>query len=135
MNPSASPSARLSIGKYLNLSHSTRPVPSSGGGGTTQPTPGIDTSELQAELDALREQIERLKDGKQNTLIVGDTEYIDITGPDNNIISININLLKNDLRDALGTDKDIITEIDDDYKLWWCYANSDGTIEDRKSVV
>ena len=137
VNPSASPSARLSIGKYLNLSHSTRPVPSSGGGGTTQPTPGINTDELQAEIDALREQIERLKDGKQNTLIVGDTEYIDITGPDNNIISININLLKNDLRDALGTDKDIITEIDDDYKLWWCYANSDGTACDstKKLVV
>ena len=133
VNPSASPSARLSIGKYLNLSHSTRPVPSTGGG-TTQPT--ID-DDLQDELDELRRQIELLKINKQNTLIVENNEYIDITGPDHNIISIDINLLKNDLTQILGTDKDIITEIDGDYKLWWCYANEAGTACDseRKLVV
>ena len=132
VNPSASPSARLSIGKYLNLSHSTRPVPSTGGN-TTTPT----DDDLQDELDELRRQIELLKVNKQNTLIVENNEYIDITGPDHNIISIDINLLKNDLTQILGTDKDIITEIDGDYKLWWCYANEAGTACDseRKLVV
>ena len=133
VNPSASPSARLSIGKYLNLSHSTRPVPSTGGN-TTTPT---DDDDLQDELDELRRQIELLKINKQNTLIVENNEYIDITGPDHNVISIDINLLKNDLIQILGTQRDIITEIDGDYKLWWCYANEAGTACDseRKLVV
>lgn len=123
-----SPSSRLSIGKYLNLSHSTKPVTPTDGGGSTTPSGGgasnADIDALRSELDALQGQVDNLKDGKQNTLVVGSGEYIDISGPGNNVISIDINALKSDLQAALGTDKDILTEIDSDYKLWWCYANT-----------
>lgn len=138
-----SPSARLSIGKYLNLSHSSNAVTPGGatGGGTGTGTGTGATDEdldaLRTELDALQNQVDRLKDGKQNTLIVGDGEYIDIAGPDNNVISIDINALKNDLQAALDTKKPILTEIDDNYKLWWCYANATETACDgeKRSVV
>lgn len=124
INGGASPSARLSIGKYLNLSHSTGVVPGGGGTGTGGGATGEDVEALRSELDALRTQVDRLEDGKQNALIVGDGDYIEITGSEDNVISIDIDALKNDLQTALGTDKAILTEIDDDYKLWWCYANS-----------
>ena len=134
VNNSAGASSRLSVGKYLNLSHSTRVTPSNGSGtssgGNGVPssggTSGSDISTLRIELDRVKDQVDRLKEDKQNTLIVGNGDYIDITGSDNNIISIDIEALKEDLRIALGTDKDILTEIDDDYKLWWCYANEAG---------
>ncbi|MBR6009963.1 MAG: hypothetical protein IKP35_00895 [Alphaproteobacteria bacterium] len=123
-----SPSARLSIGKYLNLSHSTKPVtPTDGGETSGSGASNADVDALRAELDALQNQVDDLKDGKQNTLVVGSGEYIDISGPGNNVISIDIQALKADLQTALGTDKDILTEIDANYKLWWCYANATKT--------
>ena len=136
-----SPSARLSIGKYLNLSHSSNTVTPGGttGGGTGTGTGATDENldALRTELDALQNQVDRLKDDKQNALIVGDGEYIDIAGPDNNVISIDINALKSDLQAALDTKKPILTEIDDNYKLWWCYANATETACDgeKRSVV
>lgn len=124
-------SSRLSIGKYLNLSHSTKPVTPTDGGGSTTPSGGgasnADIDALRSELDALQDQVDNLRDGKQNNLIVGSGEYIDISGPGNNVISIDIGALKSDLQTALGTDKDVLTEIDSDYKLWWCYANATKT--------
>ena len=125
-NVATSPSARLSIGKYLNLSHSNRPTggQSSSGGSSTS---SKDVDNLRTELDKVKDQVDRLKTGKQNVLVVGDGEYIDITGADNNVISIDVEALKTGLQTALGTDRDILTEIDDDYKIWWCYANSTKT--------
>ena len=143
VNNSASPSARLSIGKYLNLSHTTGAVTPGGtsGGGTSGGTGGgasnADVDALRAELDNLQTQVDKLNDDKQNSLIVTDDEYIDIGGPDNNIISIDIGALKNDLQSALDTRDPILTEIDAESKLWWCYADSTGSACDgtRQLVV
>lgn len=132
-----SPTARLSIGKYLNLSHSTKPTSS----GQTTPSGGgassADLDGLQTQLDKLQTAVEGLKTDKQNALIVGDGEYIDISGPDNNVVSIDIETLKSDLQTALDTDKELLTEIDEDYKLFWCYANADktGCVNDKQLVV
>ena len=133
-----SPSARLSIGKYLNLSHTTRPGGTSGtgtsSGGTTVPSSDLDA--LQSQIDRLQTSVEGLKTDKQNTLIVGDGEYIDIAGADNNVISIDIAALKSDLQAALNTDRDLLTEIDSDYKLFWCYADESGSsCENDKQLV
>ena len=132
------PSARLSIGKYLNLSHTTRPGGTSGtgtsSGGTTVPSSDLDA--LQSQIDRLQTSVEGLKTDKQNTLIVGDGEYIDIAGADNNVISIDIAALKSDLQAALNTDRDLLTEIDSDYKLFWCYADESGSsCENDKQLV
>ena len=131
-----SAASRLSIGKYLNLSHSTKPTPTgsgTSGGGTSN----VDLDNLQNQIDRLQTSVDGLKVDKQNALIVGDGEYIDISGDDNNIISIDINALKHDLQDALGTQKDLLTEIDEDYKLWWCYANNtgDGCVNEKQLIV
>lgn len=131
-----SASSRLSIGKYLNLSHSTKPTPTgsgTSGGGTSN----VDLDNLQNQIDRLQTSVDGLKVDKQNALIVGDGEYIDISGDDNNVISIDINALKHDLQDALGTQKDLLTEIDEDYKLWWCYANNtgDGCVNEKQLIV
>ena len=144
VNNSASPSARLSIGKYLNLTHSTGAVTPGGSGGTGGGTSGgttgggassADVDALRAELDNLQTQVDRLNDDKQNSLIVADDEYIDIGGPDNNVISIDIGALKNDLQNALDTRDPILTEIDAESKLWWCYANDAGTACDGEKQL
>ena len=133
-----SASSRLSIGKYLNLSHSTKTTPtgsgSSTGGGSVS---NVELTNLQNQIDNLQTSVEGLKVDKQNALIVGDGEYIDISGDDGNVISIDINALKNDLQEALGTQRDLLTEIDEDYKLWWCYANDtgDNCVNDKQLII
>lgn len=131
-----SASSRLSIGKYLNLSHSKKPI-STGGGTSGGGISNVDLDNLQNQIDRLQTSVDGLKVDKQNTLIVGDGEYIDISGDDNNVISIDINALKHDLQDALGTQKDLLTEIDEGYKLWWCYANNtgDGCVNEKQLIV
>ncbi len=125
-----SPSSRLSIGKYLNLSHTNSVTPTSGGttptggtGGCTACTNDIDA--LQQALDELRARIDAFNDSKQNTLIVGEQsgEYITIDGDSQNVINIDIDLLKQELNEALGNDRPVVTELDNTYKLWWCYAD------------
>lgn len=130
------PTARLSIGKYLNLSHSAKAVPS-GGQQSSGGASNADLDALQAQIDRLQTSVDGLKTDKQNALIVGSGEYIDISGPDDNVISIDIDALKSDLQNALGTSRDILTEIDEDYKVWWCYANDagNGCVNTKQLVV
>ena len=133
LNPSNGASARLSIGKYLNLSHTNRPV---GTGTTSTGATGAEVDALRADLDKIQDQIDKLKDGKQN-LLVGKGDYIDIAGNDSNEISIDIEALQQDLKTALGTDREILTELDGQYKLWWCYADANGAAcdGDKRLVV
>lgn len=125
------PSSRLSIGKYLNLSHTNSVTPTgtgttpTGGGSTGCTACANDIDALQQALEELRARIEAFNESKQNTLIVGESsgEYITIDGDNQNVINIDIDLLKNELSQALGNDRPVVTELDSNYKLWWCYAD------------
>ena len=126
-------SARLSIGKYLNLSHSNKPTQNQGGN-TVVVNPGDDWS---IQIDRMSTRIDNIDIQKQNKLIVNEGDYINITGPDENIISIDIDALQTDIQQVVGTDKEILTELDSNYKLWWCYANEDKTecVGERQEVI
>jgi len=126
-------SARLSIGKYLNLSHTNKLSPSNSSSSSSSYT---DIDNLRTEIDTMKTQIENLKETK-NSLIVSNNEYIEIAGDDNNVISIDIEALRSDLQGALGTDKEILINRDEDYNLWWCYANDakNACVGDRQLIV
>lgn len=124
-----SPSSRLSIGKYLNLSHSNTTVPAGGttpaGGTATCTACADDLDALRQALEEIRARIEAFNLSKQNTLEIGaqSSEIIEITGADNNIINIDIDALKQELQEITGGDRDVVTELDSELKLWWCYAD------------
>ena len=126
-------SARLSIGKYLNLSHSNKPTQNQGGN-TVVVNPGDDWT---IQIDRVSSRVDAIDLQKQNKLIVKEGDYINIEGPDENIISIDAQALQNDIQQAVGTDKDILTELDSNYKLWWCYANDAKTecVGERQEVI
>ena len=128
-----SSTARLSIGKYLNLSHN-KSQSGSGSGGTIISNTEVD--KLRTDLDAVQDRMDALETNKQSALVVDDA-YIDIEGDDHNVISINMEKLTAELQEALGTTQGIRTEFDQDYRLWWCYANAEKTAcaGDRHEIV
>ncbi len=134
----SSPSgARLSIGQYF----SNKNIVSGGTTGTGQTSGGssvaggaassaavsADLAALSEQLQGLQNEINDLKNNPQGSMALEGGQYIDISGDGNNVVSIDIAALQEDLRTALSTEKPIMTRIDSDYKLSWCYSDAEKT--------
>lgn len=120
-NIAVNPSARLSIGKYLNVGTNKAGVGTLSGVATVGTK--SDINDLHDELDGVQGKIDALSDGKQAALVLPNGSFLDIGGADNNEISIDIEALRDDLRRTLHTESDLLIELDENDVLKWCYSN------------
>jgi hypothetical protein len=126
----------LSIGKYLNVGTNKAGVGTLSGVATVGTK--SDINDLHDELDGVQDKIDALSDGKQAALVLKDGSFLDIGGADNNEISIDIEALRDDLRNTLHTKDELLIELDDNDVLWWCYAkpsNPEQCLTEKQVVV